>query len=203
MSAVAVYGDLLELGQPVVATDEAAARLGTTTSNAGHRLRSAARAGLVVHLAHGLWALAPDASPRVIAPYLTAPQPAYVSVWSALAHHDMIEQIPRRTSVVSTARTRRFDTPLGDFDIHHLAPSLFDGFVGDPACGYMASPEKAVFDLVYLRATRGGEVHLPELSLPSAFDTAQIATWLTRVTSGRLRSMVAARVHQVLEHADA
>jgi predicted transcriptional regulator of viral defense system len=28
-------------------------------------------------------------------PYLTAPRPAYVSLWSALARHGMIDQIPR------------------------------------------------------------------------------------------------------------
>lgn len=201
MSTAAAYADLRSLGRPIIATADAAARLRTSSSNAGHRLRSAARAGLIVDLAHGLWALDPSASPAVIAPYLTAPQPAYVSLWSALAAHDMIEQIPRRTSVVSTARSRHVDTPLGDFDVHHVAPRLIGGFAGDPAQGYLATPEKALFDLVYVRAPRGGRLYLPELTLPAEFDETELQRWLERVSSRRIRSMVTTGLQRAIDEA--
>lgn len=70
------YASLVAFGRPFVETREAAARF-------------------------GLWALDRGTDPFVAAPYLTAPFPAYVSLWSALARHDMIEQIPRSVYVVS------------------------------------------------------------------------------------------------------
>ena len=141
MRTADAYGQLKQIGRPVIETREAAARLRTSTSNAGHRLRSAQEAGVVLHLRHGLWALDPDVDPNVVAPYLTAPLPAYVSFWSALARHDMIEQIPRQIFVASPARTRRITTPIATYSIHHLAPELFAGFEGSPERGYLATPE--------------------------------------------------------------
>lgn len=75
----------------MVETGEAAARLSLSNSHASHLLRSLERAGLVRRLMRGLWALDPNPEPFGIAPYLTAPFPAYISFWSALARHGMIE----------------------------------------------------------------------------------------------------------------
>jgi len=120
------YGELLRLGRPIIATREAAVRLGLSVSRTSNLLRSLEQAGLVRRVHVGLWALRPDPDPFSIPPYLTAPFPAYVSFWSALARHGMIEQIPREISVASPGRTRRVVTKLGVYAIHHLAPELFD-----------------------------------------------------------------------------
>ena len=127
MRATDAYGDLLKLGRPVIETGEAAARLSLSGSHASHLLRSLEQAGLVRRLQRGLWALQPNPEPFSIAPYLTAPFPAYVSFWSALARHGMIEQIPRQVSVTSTGKSRRVVTTLGIYEIHHLVPELFGG----------------------------------------------------------------------------
>ena len=58
----------------------------------------------------GLWALDPEIEPRVVGHYLTTPLPSYVSLFSALAEHGMIEQLPRQISLVSLARPRRIVT---------------------------------------------------------------------------------------------
>jgi len=149
------------------------ARLSTSPTNASRILRSLEEAGLIRRIRRGLWALDPDVDAFVVAPYLTAPFPAYVSFWSALARHDMIEQIPRSIFVASLDRTRSAITPVGTFSIHHIAPGLFTGLDGTPDSGYFATPEKALFDTVYVRAPRGGRVYFPELSLPADFDTAR------------------------------
>jgi predicted transcriptional regulator of viral defense system len=120
----------------------------------------------VRRLSRGLWALDPNVAPLAIAPYLTAPLPAYVSFVSALAHHGMIEQIPRRIAVASLDRARRITTTVGTYEIHHLAPALFAGYEGSEEAGYLAIPEKALFDSVYVRAAAGGRAFFPELSLP-------------------------------------
>jgi predicted transcriptional regulator of viral defense system len=203
MRSADAYADLLRLGRTIVKTDEAATRLGLSPKRATLHLRSLEQAGLVRRIKPGLWALRPDPDPFSLPPYLTAPFPAYVSIWSALARHEMIEQIPRVVSVVSTARTKKVKTTIGRFEIHHLAPELFDGFTGSLESGYIATPEKALFDTVYLRAPRGGRLRLPELELPPSFDQRKLNEWLNRVSRPRLRTLVERGIEAALANADA
>ncbi|MEK6252599.1 MAG: hypothetical protein AABM43_11845 [Actinomycetota bacterium] len=206
MTTTDAYGELLRIDRPVITTREAATRLQTTTSNASRRLRAMEKAGLVRHLRHGLWGLDNETDPFVLAPYLTAPFPAYVSLWSALARHGMIEQIPRQISVVSLDRARKVTTTIGTYSIHHLPPELFDGYRGLETSGYLATPEKALFDTVYVRAAGvraggGTRTFFPELLLPAAFDDAQLKQWIGRVNAPRLRTLVARGVREALRQA--
>lgn len=201
MRAADAYGELLRIGRPVIQTREAATRLHVSLSSASHLLRSMEEAGLVRRLRQGLWALRPDVDPFILAPYLTAPFPAYVSFWSALARHDMIEQIPRQISVASLDRTRQLTTTIGTYSIHHLAPELFDGYHGSQESGYLATSEKALFDTVYVRAARGARIYLPELSLPQTFDDRQLEEWTQRIATQRLRTLVSRGLTQTLRKA--
>jgi predicted transcriptional regulator of viral defense system len=195
------YGSLVELGQPFVETREAAARLGTSTTAATKTLRKLADAGVMIPVRRGLWGLDRDADPFAVVPYLTAPFPAYVSFWSALAYHDMIEQIPRVIHVASLDRAKRIDTPFADYSIHHLAPELFGGFDGAPETGYVATPEKALFDTVYVRAPRGGRAYLPEVTLPPGFDVEETERWLERIPGQRMRTIVKRRLESAIDQA--
>lgn len=201
MRATDAYGELLRMERPVVTTREAAARWRVEQRTAGRRLRAMEEAGFVRRLRRGLWALEPNIDPLVLPPYLTAPFPAYVSFWTALARHEMIEQVPRQISVASLDRTRRISTSLGVYAIHHLAPEVFRGYEGSQESGYMAVPEKAVFDLVYVRAAAAGRAYFPELSLPSDFDPTLIDRWTARIGSARLRTLVTRRLGEVLGQA--
>lgn len=189
MKRTDAFGELLQLRQPIIETREAAARLGVSTSRASHLLRSLEESGLVRRVHHGLWAMHRDVDPFSVPPYLTAPLPAYVSFWSALARHGMIEQVPRQIFVASLDRTRKVATKVGVYSIHHLAPELFDGYVGSEEAGYLAMPEKALFDTVYLRAPRGGQLLLPELELPEGFQENKLAEWTSRIARPRLRTL--------------
>jgi predicted transcriptional regulator of viral defense system len=198
MSAAGDYRDLRRLGRPVLTTAEARAVWQTTGRTAGRRLAALAEAGLVRRLRRGLWALDPEVAAFAIAPFLTAPFPAYVSFWSALSRHQMIEQIPRQVSVASLDRTRRIETTLGDFEIHHLAPELFGGYEGTEEEGYVANPEKALFDSIYVRAASGATAYFPELSFPEDFDDREVEKWIGRITTPRLRTLVSRRLGEVL-----
>jgi predicted transcriptional regulator of viral defense system len=198
VNAAAAYGDLLALGQPVVTTREAAARWKTEQGTAGRRLRALEEAELVLRLRRGLWALDRDIAPFAVPPHLTAPFPAYVSFWSALSHHEMIEQIPRRYSVASLDRTRLVETALGVYEIHHLAPGLFGGYDGSDRDGYLATAEKALFDLVYVRAAAGSKAYLPELTLPAGFERELAEEWIGQISSARLRTIVGRRLSEIL-----
>jgi predicted transcriptional regulator of viral defense system len=198
MTTADAYGELLHIGRPVIQTREAAARLKASTSSASHLLRSMEEAGLACRLRQGLWALQPDIDPFTLAPYLTAPFPAYVSFWSALARHDMIEQIPRQISVASLDRARHLSTTIGTYSIHHIAPELFDGYRGTEASGYLATPEKALFDTVYVRAARGALSFFPELSTPENFDETQLEGWTHRLPTPRLQTLVSRGLEEAL-----
>jgi predicted transcriptional regulator of viral defense system len=152
-------------------------------------------------LRRGLWALDPAIEPFVVAPYLTAPFPAYVSLWSALSHHGMIEQIPGRISIASLDRARRIVTTVGTYAIHHLAPEVFGGFGGSEESGYLATPEKALFDVVYVRAASGSRAFFPEVSLPAGFDRDRLRSWTDRIGGSRLRTLVNRRIREVLRQA--
>lgn len=201
MKPTNAYGDLLRMNRPIVTTGEAAARWRTAQGTAGRRLRGLEEAGLVRRLRRGLWALDPDLAPFAVAPYLTAPFPAYVSFWSALSRHGMIEQIPRQVSIASLDRAKRIATSVGSYEIHHLAPELFGGYGGSGESGYLATPEKALFDAVYVRAAAGSRAFFPELSLTADFDDAAIKGWTDRIESARLRTLVSRRLREALRQA--
>jgi predicted transcriptional regulator of viral defense system len=114
----------------------------------------------------------------------------------------MIEQIPRHIFVASLDRTKRVVTSIGTYSIHHLAPELFGGYSGTEESGYLATPEKALFDTVYLRSSRGGRVLLPELELPDTFDRARLEKWARRIARPRLRTLVTRALAKVLASLD-
>lgn len=201
MRPIDAYGDLLRMKRPIVTTREAAVRWRSEQGTAGRRLRAMEEAGLACRLRRGLWALDLDLEPFVVAPYLTAPFPAYVSFWSALSRHGAIEQIPRQISVASLDRARRVSTAVGTFAIHHLAPELFGGFDGSEEAGYLATLEKALFDTVYVRAAAGSRAFFPELSLPPGFDEAEAEKWIGRIESPRLRTLVSRRIGETIGRA--
>jgi predicted transcriptional regulator of viral defense system len=196
MTPIGAFGQLRQLDRSVVTTGEAAAVWQTSGRTAGRRLEAMDEGGLVRRLRRGLWALDPEIPPFAVAPFLTAPFPAYVSFWSAFARHQMIEQIPRQVSVASLDRARVVATAVGSFEIHHLAPELFGGFTGSERSGYVATAEKALFDTVYIRAASGSRAYFPELSLPADFDDRELEKWIGRIESARLRTIVSRQLDE-------
>lgn len=198
MTSGEAYGRLKRFGRPVVETGEVSALLEVSVSSASHLLRALARSGLVHHVHRGVWAMEEDTSPRVLAPYLTSPYPGYVSLWSALSGHGMIEQIPAQTFVASLGRTRTISTHRGPFSIHHLTPEVFGGFTGDPTRGFIATPEKAMFDVAYVRAPRGGRVYFPELELPAGFDHVALEAWVEKIPNAKMKTVVGRELERTL-----
>jgi predicted transcriptional regulator of viral defense system len=199
MRAAEALGELQRLGRPVIETGEAVARLGVSPVRASQILRSLEDDGVVSRLKHGLWLLETDIDPFVIPPYLTAPDPAYVSLWSALSAHGMIEQIPRQVFACSLGRAQKVKTTRGSYQIHHLTPEVFGGYTGSSESGYIATPEKALFDSVYLPLARRSRLFLPELELPQAFDNSELDRWAKRIHAPWLRSAVSRELERLLE----
>ncbi|MDX6635552.1 MAG: hypothetical protein QOF06_1755 [Solirubrobacterales bacterium] len=199
MKTADAYAQLRRMGRPVFTTREAGALWRSEQTSSSRRLGGLEKAGLARRIQRGLWTLDPEIDPRVVGPYLTAPLPSYISLFSALAEHGMVEQIPRQISLASLARPRRILTTLGVYVVHQLMPELFGGFEGTERGGFVATPEKALFDLVYVRAAAGSRAHLPELYLPQSFDRGELARWSERIRSPRLRTIVRGHLDELLE----
>jgi predicted transcriptional regulator of viral defense system len=130
------------------------------------------KAGRVYQLRRGLYALAPPFQKVKPHAFLIANRMvrgSYVSTQSALAHYDLIpEHVPVVTSV-TTGRRARWDTPLGHYDFRHIKTELFRSYrsveLGEGLHAFVATPEKALIDLIYL--TPGGDSpdYLRELRL--------------------------------------
>jgi len=129
-------------------------------------LRRLAAHELVTRIKRGLWMnrLVQDLNPYEVVPYLEAPWPAYVSLYSALADYGIVEEIPHRVYAVSSNRPKRYRTPLGTFQIHHLPGHLVWGYEMqrvNRATYPMAEPEKAFLDLAYLALTPRSTLAVP------------------------------------------
>ena len=82
-----------------------------------------------------------------------------MSLQSALARYGLIPEFVPVITSVTTGRPRLIETPMGRFDFRHINKSFFWGYqrieltAGQTA--FIARPEKAMLDLVYL--TAGGD----------------------------------------------
>jgi hypothetical protein len=73
------------------------------------------------------------------------------------------------TTSVTTNRPALWETPLGIFDFRHIQVDFFYGYrlvdLGEKKQAFLASPEKALLDLVYLEPGGDTPDYLAELRL--------------------------------------
>lgn len=129
-------------------------------------------AGKLIKLAKGLYTLAEPYGKLTPHPFVLAnamKKASYVSLQSALAYFGMIpEHVPTVTSV-TTQRPARVETPLGRFLFRHVKKSWFTGYtqvdLGSSQKAFVATPQKALLDLVYLTPGADNYEFLTELRL--------------------------------------
>jgi predicted transcriptional regulator of viral defense system len=195
MNAAVAYARLRCLGVPVLETADAAALLEQSTFAATQTLSRLARAGLLTAVRHGTWWINGEVDPHRLPEYLTAPQPSYLSLQTALHIRGVIEQIPEVIYAVSLARSQRVVAAARTFSIHHLAPEVFGGWQELPSGVKLATAEKALFDLAYLSGGRSRLfTSLPEVELPKGFRRKELTRWLERIPSARSRTLTARRL---------
>ena len=195
MKLIDAYATLHHLKLSVLQTQDVAAILDVNIAHASKILTRLSDAKQMIHLTRGIWAF-PDIDPLTLPSFLTLPFPAYVSLQTALYYHGMISQIPSIIYAVSLARTRRYQTPLANVSIHHIQPSLFFGYdEKNNGSIKMATPEKALLDLLYLSPTKSQLFHtLPEIELPRTFKYAIIKKMIDQITSIRRKTLVERRL---------
>ncbi len=172
MKLLTVYKKIKGLNTPIFRTTDLSALLGITNKYGSKLLSKLSEEQLILRLRRDLWIVKDNIDPLMVLDYLTLPAPSYVSLQSALYYHGIITQIPAIIYGVSLARTRRYETSIGVYSLHHIDPQLFFGFdvIGDHQVR-MAQPEKALFDYFYFKSAKSKLFYtLPEIEIPKKFD---------------------------------
>jgi predicted transcriptional regulator of viral defense system len=128
--------------------------------------------GRIYQLRRGLYALAPPFQKVKPHPFVIANRmvrASYVSCQSALAYYGLIPEYVPTTVSVTTARPTRWETPLGVYEYHHIKPSLLRCYRLTDLWGeqqaFVATPEKALLDWIYLQPGSDSPAYIRELRL--------------------------------------
>jgi len=81
--------------------------------------------------------------------------PSYISLETALSYYGLIPESVYALTSVSTRKTSTFNTTIAVFNYRKVKNNLFFGYViekHDSEVYKMASPEKAILDLLYLKS---------------------------------------------------
>ena len=164
-------------------------------------------AGKLIQLRRSLYMLADIYRKTTPHPFLLANQikdASYVSLQSALAYYGLIpEYVPVVTSV-TTGRPESFETAVGGFLFKHIKKDFFSGYslekLAEGQSAFIATPEKALLDLIYLTPRADNAVYLRELRIqhPERLDLDRLAQMAAASGSDKLMR-AAALVSDVLQ----
>ncbi len=146
-------------------------------------------AGKIIMLRRSVYTVAPLYARNVLHPFVAANalcKASYVSLQSALAYYGMIPEYTPVTTSVTTRRPELLDTPIGHFLFRHVQPTLLFGFheleVSPGQRALLATPEKALLDLLYLTPDSDAHGYLRELRLhfSEVFDKQELKAMALR-----------------------
>ncbi|MEJ5198039.1 MAG: hypothetical protein WHX53_03865 [Anaerolineae bacterium] len=153
-------------------------------------------AGRLHQLRRGVYALAAPyqkVKPHPFAVANALVRSSYVSLQAALAHYDLIPEYTPVVTNVTGGRPGRWETALGVFEYRHVKASWLHGYhqldLGAGQRAFVATPEKALLDLVYLQPGGDDPAYLAELRLQNLdrLDLERLAGFAERSGSPKLR----------------
>jgi predicted transcriptional regulator of viral defense system len=196
MNQMTALRRLRTLATPGVESRDVAALLHVSASNATTILRRLAAEGMITHLSRGRWLVNQRIDRLALPELISAPYPAYISLQSALFHHGLIGQIPSVIYAITPGRPRRVRTPMASISFHRMPPELFTGFeLSSTSDAKIATPEKALFDLIYLAPGRSRVFSkLPELTIPHRFQWQRLKEYTEWVKSPGRRAFITERI---------
>ncbi|MEO7334698.1 MAG: hypothetical protein ABIZ71_12300 [Gemmatimonadales bacterium] len=182
-----VVRDLLRRKPMFTSADALALTRGRPTHVSRTLTQMAAR-GALAKVTRGVWANTahPMFSPYLMVGYLHArwSVPLYVTSATALHLHGMLSQIPREIHLATTRPRPILRTSIGTYVFHGMPVALLSGTEPGDEWGRFerATPEKALFDTVYLSLHRGKLWrHLPEIELSSGWSWDAWTPWLGKI----------------------
>ncbi len=192
-----------QLRRPVFTSREIIMLSGKSASVVTQTLNYLSRQGIILKVSRGVWAEAGNnkVSQYSLIPFLPSAHRAYVSFFSALHLHGMIEQIPQVITLASTSHTRTIKTKLGIFVIHQISPRFFKGFdwYHNEEGFLIADPEKALVDCLYLSSRRKKQFgYFPEIHLPAGFSLKKAKDWVNKIPDSKIRTNVQKKLELLL-----
>lgn len=167
------FEELLKLinGEPIFTSSLLLAG-NISTSSIRKQLSRWASDGKIIQIKRGLYALPKPYRNKEIHPFLIAnmiKKASYISLQSALEYYGIIpEYVPVVTSV-TTGRPEEVTNKLGKFIFKHLKKELFWGYreleVIEGTGIFIATPEKALLDLIYFTPDSDNMRYIEELRL--------------------------------------
>ena len=129
------------------------------------------KTGKIYQLRRGVYMLAAPYQKQKPHPFLIAnmlQKPSYVSVQSALSFYGFIPDIVHEKISMTTVRNERLHTPLGVFEYKYINKNFFGGYrlidLGGQRA-FIATPEKAILDLINLQPGGDDPTFISELRL--------------------------------------
>jgi predicted transcriptional regulator of viral defense system len=130
------------------------------------------KTGRIIQLRRGLYTLATPYQKVRPHPFTVANRMvrgSYVSCQSAMAYFGIIPEYVPTTISVSASRPAKWTTKLGNFTFRHIKSEFLFGYsqeeLGDGQRAFVATPEKALLDLIYLTPGGDRDPYLHELRL--------------------------------------
>jgi len=130
------------------------------------------RAGKLVQLRRGVYAFPPPYEGEQPLSYVVANRlvrPSYISLQSALSYYGLIPEHVASMTSVTTGRPMTLSNQFGRFLYRHIKTDFFFGFrdwlVSKTQSAFIASPEKAMLDLIYLTAGGDDKAYIQALRL--------------------------------------
>lgn len=152
------------------------------------------QAGYIVSLRQGWYAFADYVQQPDYARYFAGKMcaPSYISLHSALSFYGIIPEAVVEITSVTTQKTCRYENAFGQFSYQTIRPRLFWGFepktMRDGKQYMMATPEKAIIDLLYLypqyaTVEEMRELRLDEEWMQGELDKERLMGYVERVGS--------------------
>lgn len=112
------------------------------------------RSGTIERVARG-WYSNPFHPPIPEETAMVLRRPSYISMEYALSFHNILSQTTYTMTLITTKNPYTYNQ--GKFEYHQITNRLFWGFEKKDTF-YIADPEKAFLDLIYIRAVRNKEI---------------------------------------------
>lgn len=139
-----------------------------TRHQAQRQLSDWTSARKIIQLRRGLYSF-PQRQPHpfIVANHLVPG--SYVSLQMALAHYHLIPEHVATVTSVTTQRPGKYENRFGRFSYRHINSSLFFGIeyrsLGSDEYAYVATPEKALLDLIHYRPQGDSLAYIESLRL--------------------------------------
>ena len=162
----------------------------------GRQLSRWIKSGKLIQVRRSLYALSEPYRKTMPHPFHVAnrlKRGSYVSLQSALEHYGLIPEYVPAVVSVTTGRPETLSTPIGTFIFRHVKKELFFGYqiidINDNQLVSIASPEKALLDLLYLTPSADNIGFLRELRLQNldTISSIRLENFLKQAKNRKLR----------------